>query len=96
MIAVLPPWVEDLMSLWPLWGAIGTIILAWGSWSLKTWLKVNVADPISKLSGEVTATQHLVSYHLGPNSDSPRMHERVHGMEVALGINATAPERDIP
>lgn len=98
MTAVLSPWIQDVMDLWPLWAAIGSLLGAWIVWSLRTWLKVNVADPLAQLNHradqlqtEVTAIVQLVSHHLGANGNSPRMHDRLHAVEKALDIDSAPP-----
>ena len=93
MLAVLPSIVEDFVRLWPVWAAVGSLLGAGLMWMLRTWLKINVADPIAGMRAEQSATHHLVKYHLGPNGESPRMHDRVHAVEKALGIDAPAPRR---
>jgi hypothetical protein len=93
MLAELSEMMQDIMDLWPLWAAIGTALAGAVAWALKTWLKVNVADPIAGMRAEQSATHHLVKYHLGPNGESPRMHDRVHAVEQALGIDTPAPRR---
>lgn len=99
MIGTLPMWAQDVMDLWPLWAAIGSLIGAWIVWSLRTWLKVNVADPIAQVrrhqdrhGEELAATRHLVQYHLGPNGKTKPMHRRVADIERANGIEADPPD----
>lgn len=88
MIAKLSPFIQDVMDLWPLWAFIGSVIGAWLMWSLKTWLRINVADPIARARTEQAATHHLVQYHLGPNGDTKPLHRRVADIEKANGIDA--------
>lgn len=52
----------------------------------------DATESMKRMAGEVSATKHLVTYHLGPNGDSPRLHVRVHAVERALGIDAEPPK----
>jgi hypothetical protein len=93
--------------LWGLFAAVITAaLLAWIGWSIKTWLRINIADPIAKqgeaiedvqrrqeqTGTEVSATAHLVKYHLGPNGETKPLHHRVSDIERANGIEATSPK----
>lgn len=49
-------------------------------------------ESMGRMAEEVSATKHLVTYHLGPNDDSPRLHVRVFNLERAQGIDAEPPK----
>lgn len=92
MIAVLPALVRDLVDAWPL--IVGAVALV--GWLLRrqrAWVVEHISDPISELrrrqdtiGAEVTATTHLVRYHLGPNGTTKALHHRVADIERANGI----------
>ncbi len=76
--------------LWGLFAAVLTAaLLAWIGWSLKTFLKVNVVDPLLELKTMIDTIWHLVHYHLGPNGETKALHRRVSDIEKANGIEDT-------
>ena len=69
MIATLPPWLKDVVDAWPLVlfviGVLGAIGRRW-----QRWVNTHIAEPLKAMA-------HLLEYHTGPNSGSPRLFERV-------------------
>lgn len=95
MIAKLPIWLQDTIDAWPLiLGLVG--LVGWIGRRQRAWTKAHISDPISELRRrqdqtgiEVTATAHLVRYHLGPNGEAKALHRRVSDIERANGIEET-------
>jgi hypothetical protein len=74
MIAVLPPWLQDLKEAWPMViSVVGVLVAAWRQ------IRRKVFDPIAK-------TQKLVEYHLGPNGKTTPIHVRLIALEHAHNI----------
>lgn len=74
MIAVLPPWLQDLKDAWPMViSVVGVLVAAWRQ------IRRKVFDPIAK-------TQKLVEYHLGPNGKTTPVHVRLIALEKAHSI----------
>lgn len=77
-------------------GLIGLVItlfttglLAWIGWTIKTWIRLNIVDPVATVAHRVDvlranaeATAHLVSYHMGPNGGSPKLCDRLTAVET--------------
>lgn len=95
MIAKLPVWMQDMVDAWPL--ILGMFALfGWIGRRERAWTKEHISDPISELrrrqdgiGTEVSATSHLVRYHLGPNDTTKALHHRVSDIEKANGIEDT-------
>ena len=92
MIGKLPAFMQDMVDAWPL--ILGVIAgIGWIGRRQRQWTKEHVSDPIHELrrrqdgiGTEVSATSHLVRYHLGPNGETKALHHRVSDIERANGI----------
>lgn len=95
MIAKLPTFLQDIADAWPL--ILGVVAaVGWAGRRQRQWTKEHISDPIHELRRrqdqtgiEVTATAHLVRYHLGPNGEAKALHRRVSDIERANGIEET-------
>ena len=95
MIAKLPTIMQDVIDAWPL--ILGIVALfGWIGRRERAWTKEHISDPIHELrrrqdgiGTEVSATSHLVRYHLGPNGTTKALHKRVSDIERANGIEDT-------
>lgn len=86
MIANLTAWLQDVMDLWPLWAAVGSLLGAWVLWSFKTWVRDTIATPLATLGKQIDRIEHLVDYHLGPNDGTTPVHKRLIALEKAHDI----------
>jgi hypothetical protein len=49
---------------------------------------------VGKILDSIERTEHLVTYHLGPNSGSPAMTDRISALEGAIGGGRALVKKD--
>lgn len=58
MISELSPSMKDMMALWPLWAVIGTGLLALMGYAFKSWVKLNIQQPIGEINQRSANMEH--------------------------------------
>ena len=58
MISELSPFMKDMMALWPLWAVIGTGLLALMGYAFKSWVKLNIQQPIGEINQRSANMEH--------------------------------------
>lgn len=81
MIARVPEFAQDL-SWWAAF-AIGGAGVAWRVVRcLKSWMTSELGSKLDQIAERVELVEHLTRYHLGPNGESPKLHERIAILEA--------------
>lgn len=72
---------------------ITAALLAWVGWTVRTWLRINIAEPVAQINSRVeavavdaAASAHLSAYHLGPNGGETPIHERLSALETQATV----------
>lgn len=80
MIAQIPVLVQDA-SWWLASVSGGILVVRRGVIALKAWMTTELGGKLDDIQSRLAEVEHLTKYHLGPNGDSPKLHERIGALE---------------
>ena len=80
MIARIPEFAQDA-SWWATFAAGGAASIWRVVRSLKRWITAELGTKLDAIAERLGEVEHLTRYHLGPNGDSPKLHERIGALE---------------
>lgn len=86
-----PEFASDL-SWWAAFAG-GAVAALWRAVrALKSWMTSELGGKLDQISERLASVEHLTRYHLGPNGESPKLHERI----AALERNSICRRDDFP